>query len=62
MARMRLYHPRPLEEVVPVETRKDSESEMELLRELDSIDLSWEESREAASRAKGKRVMAWGKM
>jgi hypothetical protein len=51
-----------LKKVGPKETSEDSESKMELLRELDSIDLSGEESRESANRAKGKRVMAWGKM
>jgi hypothetical protein len=51
-----------LGDIVPMMTSEDSEREMELLRELDSVDLPREESRKAARREKGKRVMTWGKV
>jgi hypothetical protein len=47
---------------IPMDTSEDSESEMELLRELDSVNLSWEESRETARAVTGKRVINWGNM
>jgi hypothetical protein len=40
---------------------EDTESEIELLKELYGVNLSWEESQEL-TRAKGKRVLAWGKV
>jgi hypothetical protein len=44
-------------EVVPMDTSKDSEGEMEQLKELNGVNLSSEEFRESA-RARGKRVLA----
>jgi hypothetical protein len=49
-----------LGEVVPMDTSEDTESKIELLREMESITLSWEESRES-TRVRGKRVIAWGR-
>jgi hypothetical protein len=40
---------------------EDTKSVAELLRELDDVNLSWEEFHKSA-RAKGKRVLAWGRM
>jgi hypothetical protein len=52
----------PLGDIVPMITNKDSKSEVELLREIGSVNLSWEESREAAKTMSGKVIMAWGKV
>jgi hypothetical protein len=51
----------PTGDIVPMETSEDTESEAKLLREIESIKLSWEESRELA-KMKGKRIVACGKV
>jgi hypothetical protein len=51
----------PLGEIALMDTSGDTKSEVETLREMESITLSREESRES-NKVKGKRVVAWGKM
>jgi hypothetical protein len=52
----------PLGDIVPMVTSEDLESEVEILKEIGTNDLSWEELHEAARIARDKVIIAWGKM